>query len=468
MDDATSPLDCGARMARRLLLLTALAAILAVLVGGAARTSRGQDAESSVGLAAPQQNALATEGPPSLETLPQASSPAPLIVFPAGDAEYFSPFSAAGFTIDDDMLDPAGIAAEDGAQSDTAQLDTVQSDTAQPDTVGPPLPSPLPAPLATRPVHARCGDELWCISSRDLPAVSCIALDQPPPLRVWRQDPCSGRTAPSSLEEFFTHDDPGVITLIYVHGARVPESRAFARLPLIYQALVEHLPGDVRLRIVMYSWSNPKSIRVLNDFRIASAGAAPHGEGLAWLVSQIDPRVRVSLLSFSLGAQIVTRALDTLGSEENLPSRRRLRVVLWTAAESHQWIVPGGYHGRAIHAVDRLLLVMNTCDPMLKRFPLISPRTDPHALGYCGIDNLPAFGDDALRIRQIDAGAELGVSHGYRPHIEAPMVVAATRPYVFWQEVDGACPGHGPLETVSAAARSDSQLPPLIGPALAR
>lgn len=302
-----------------------------------------------------------------------------------------------------------------------------------------------------RTISIRPGDELWYISSRALAKVPWC--DGPPPLRVWRHDACSGAKSPSSLMEFFAHDDPQVVTLIYVHGARVTEFRAFARLPLIYAALTRHLPCDVRVRMVMFSWTNPKTVRVLRDFRVASACAAPYGESLAWLASHVDPQVRVSLLSFSLGAQVVSRALDTLGGDENLHLRRRMRVVLWTAAESHEWMVPGGYHGRAIHSIDRLLLVLNTCDPVLKHFPLISPRTDPHALGYCGFDDLQAFGVDATRIHCINAASQLGVSHSYRRHLESPMVIAATRPYVFWQDVDAPCEQKSPAEMISSATR---------------
>jgi hypothetical protein len=255
------------------------------------------------------------------------------------------------------------------------------------------------------------------------------------------------------LEEFHAHDDPGVITIIYAHGARVTEYRAFARLPLIYDALVECLPPDVRVRMVMFSWPNPKSVRVLNDFRRASVQACPHSQYLAWLVANIDPQVRVSLMSFSLGAQLVTGALESLSADGGPGDQRRMRVVMWTAAETNTWIEPGGPHGHAMDSIDRLLLVNNSCDPVLRRYALMSPCSDPVALGFYGLPNLQAFGADASRIRQYDGGAELGATHGYRDHLEAPTVVALTRPYVFWQDVDAACQPAAPLEMISARPR---------------
>jgi hypothetical protein len=251
------------------------------------------------------------------------------------------------------------------------------------------------------------------------------------------------------MEEFFAADDPTAITCIYAHGARVTEQRAIARLPRIYDALVCDLPPDVRVRMVLFSWPNPKSVRVLQDFRVAEKFATPHGKYLAWLMENLDPADRVSLLSFSLGAQVLTSALNDLSNRQCPREQRRIRVVMWTAAEANTWILPGGRHGHALASVDRLLVIKNSCDPLLKRYYLMSPERHPKALGFCGVPCLDRLSEMALRIRQIDAGASLGFTHAYRRHIDAPKVVGMTRPYLFWQDVDDVCPTDEPLELIS-------------------
>ncbi len=100
--------------------------------------------------------------------------------------------------------------------------------------------------------------------------------------------------------------------------------------------------------------------------------------------------------------------------------------------------------------IDRLLLVNNSSDPVLKRYAFMCPLTCPAALGFCGLPNLRAFGAEAARIRQFDGGPELGSTHGYRDHLEAPTVVAMTRPYVLWQDIDAPCEPTAPLEVISA------------------
>jgi hypothetical protein len=295
----------------------------------------------------------------------------------------------------------------------------------------------------------RPGDELWCISTRhlcdvckcDICGECCICRDPNPPLRVWRIDRCSGAQHASSLDEFLAGDDPDAITCFYVHGARVTVASALNQLPLVYAALTCGLPPEQRVRMVLFSWPNPKSAHILHDFRVAEIGIEPHGRYFGRLLARIDPRVKLSVISFSLGAQIVTGGLHELARSGLQGGRplRLVRTVFWTAAVDNQFILPGGRHELALKAVDGMLLINNHCDPIVKRFRLITRCYRPEALGYTGLVGAALLGADNSLIRQLDATRSLGVSHGHQRHLDAPDVVGATRQYALWHDLNRPC-----------------------------
>lgn len=291
----------------------------------------------------------------------------------------------------------------------------------------------------------RPDDQFWYFSSRHL-CGGCCPPTGDPELRVWRHDNETECRQPATLDEFFASDDPEAVTCIYVHGARVTEQVAFSRLHDLHRAIACGLPADVKLRMVCYSWPNSRSIRVLRDFRTAYNSVQPHCYYLGWLVSRIDPQVKVSLLSFSLGAQVIGGGLHVLAggnlqgwSIDSPPRATPTRVVLWTAAENNLWLLPGNLHGRALDVVDGMLLINNRCDPVLKRYRWMERRLRyrPAALGYAGLPCCTSLGRHAGKIEQYNASGSLGISHAFQPHIDSHCIMGLTRPYLLWQELPG-------------------------------
>jgi hypothetical protein len=191
------------------------------------------------------------------------------------------------------------------------------------------------------------------------------------------------------------------------------------------------------MRFVLFSWPNPQTKRVPSDFRTAEASADRLGVVFGRLLAGIDPRVKVSVITFSLGAQIAGAALQELvnleaGADE---CPRRLRVVHWSAAVDNTFLLPGRRHERAIHAIDRMLIFVNRRDPVNKRFYRMNAER-PEALGYAGMPGVGQLGDDAARVCEYDATASLGVSHGYARQLQAHDVLDLTRAYVLWWNVD--------------------------------
>jgi len=109
--------------------------------------------------------------------------------------------------------------------------------------------------------------------------------------------------------------------------------------------------------------------------------------------------------------------------------RKRLNVVLISAAIDSQWLLPNQRLGGSLSQVDRLLLINNSNDNVLKRYHwLYGPRSKADAVGTVGLRTRhPAVSDFA----QIDAAPIIGRQHGCAPYFESPRLVAAIRSCLF-------------------------------------
>ena len=99
---------------------------------------------------------------------------------------------------------------------------------------------------------------------------------------------------------------------------------------------------------------------------------------LANFMSRLNPDTQLRLLGYSFGGRIVSGALHlagggTLGrfqlADANSRPPNSVRVVLLAAAMDNYWWLPGRYHGECFSQVDRLLLLYNSCDPVLRFYP---------------------------------------------------------------------------------------------------
>lgn len=296
----------------------------------------------------------------------------------------------------------------------------------------------------------RPGDEIWYLSARH--AGQPCDVGGIAPLRVWRHDPVADAPLESTLEDFFAADDPEAITIFYVHGSRVTEEGAFERTPEVYRKFVCGAADHERVRLVLFSWPNPQTKHVASDFRVAEAGADQYGRIFGRVLTAIDPRVKIGVCTFSLGAQIACAALQELVKIDAAANRpvRQVRAVFWSAAVDNTFLLPGRRYDRALDAVDRMLLVTNRRDLVNKRFYLMNCER-PQALGYAGLTGIGLLGPRGGKISEFDATFALGVSHGYARHLQSPDVVALTRAYVLWRGVDARIDGRA--EPVIACPR---------------
>jgi hypothetical protein len=286
-------------------------------------------------------------------------------------------------------------------------------------------------------------DQLWYINTRSVETAHADSAAEPN-FQIGRYDHEQG-WLPSNLSDFLSHDDPQIPTVFYVHGNRIEEDECAPRGRLVYHALACQSPSDKPLRFVIWSWPADKSDGPLHDVRAKAQRTELEGYYLGWLLSRLDPQVRVSVIGYSFGARVTTGALHVSAGGElsgrslpdcGGPCSRRVRVVLLAAALANHWLLPGEHHALALSQVDRLLLLYNSCDYALRHFWLLEFDRRQQALGCTGLAGAEQLGELAQGIVQWDVCGEVGRLHNRDGYFKAPYMVDEIRRYVMWEPLD--------------------------------
>jgi pimeloyl-ACP methyl ester carboxylesterase len=275
-------------------------------------------------------------------------------------------------------------------------------------------------------------DQLWLISNRGL---GCDLDRQFQNLNYWRFD-SEKRWVKSSLAELKDAEKHPIATTIFVHGNRISSSEAFPKGLSAYRALVQ-CADDIPVRFIVWSWPSEPIDGLVDDARIKAARTTPAAYYLAWFIDQLSSTKAVGLWGHSYGARIITGALHVLGGGRlggyrplalTHKDREKMRGVLVASALDNDWLLEGRFHGRAMKQVDRILLVNNSCDAVLKRYHWIyDRRACQQALGYTGLAGGRLMGDTRGKIIQIDACCQIGRDHMLAAYLCAPGLLARMR-----------------------------------------
>lgn len=156
----------------------------------------------------------------------------------------------------------------------------------------------------------------------------------------------------------------------------------------------------------------------------------------------IDPTVKLSLIGYSMGPRIITGAMHLLGGGtfcgfalDGQTPRRRVRAVLWAPAVHSDWLWPGRPHGEATRPLDGMLILRNSCDPVLARYAMLERRCRSSALGYVGLSCPQRLGEAAERITTVDMRCELGKAHDFNRYVDSSLAMGATRQWALWEAV---------------------------------
>lgn len=251
---------------------------------------------------------------------------------------------------------------------------------------------------------------------------------------------CTGGWQSSHLQALLATDDPRVVTVIYVHGNDTSAEQARQVGLAAYRQLGVSRNGQ-HVRFIAWSWPSDRVRgRIARDARIKAAYAEIEGYQLARFVADLSPGVPVSLVGFSFGARVITAAAHLLGGGSLRGRRlddpappRPLRGVLLAAGLDRDWIVPGNRHGQALAVCERMLLLVNHHDRVLRYYPRISDDRRTPALGYAGapLHRLAALRD---RVVQWNVNPYVRRAHGWEAYLYNGSIMARVRREAWFQD----------------------------------
>ncbi len=250
---------------------------------------------------------------------------------------------------------------------------------------------------------------------------------------------CASGCRPSSLQALRATDDPGTVTVIYVHGNDTSSAEARRVGLAAYKKLRIPQHGQ-HVRFIAWSWPSDRVRgRIARDARIKAAHAEIEGYQLARFLSDLSPGVPVSLVGFSFGARVITAAAHLLGGGSvrgqalDAPAPQRpLRAVLLAAGLDRDWIVPGNRHGQALAACERMLVLVNHQDRVLRYYPLISDYGCTEALGYAGAP-IHRLGEYRERVVQWNVNPYVRRAHGWETYLYHGTIAGRIRQEALFQ-----------------------------------
>jgi hypothetical protein len=282
-----------------------------------------------------------------------------------------------------------------------------------------------------------CIDEFWVISTRHIDEVPCYAL--PSQLEIHQLD--CGKWRRRSTEEFSASHAYPFATIFYVHGNRYTAQDAVERGWMIYRTLCSGNQARLPFRFVLWSWPSDRIPGALEDVRVKAERTDLEGLYLGTVVSRMPPDALVSFHGYSFGTRVISGALHLLAggalegrrlAPEFLAPRTPVRAALLAPAFHNTWLLPGALHALALTQVERMFVLYNPLDPVLRRYRLISPTSDPQALGATGLVGLDRLGPLAERVHQYDVSAEAGRTHDERRYLNSSYF-PQLRDYLLWR-----------------------------------
>ena len=266
--------------------------------------------------------------------------------------------------------------------------------------------------------ESHCSDRLWLFSTRAITSTACRADLQNPQLSVAVVSN-NGHVAESSLEAYLGSLDSERSVVFYIHGNRMEASRARYRGLSIYRKC--RCSGSAPIDWVIWSWPSAQAGVLTHDARLKARRTDAQGLYLAWLLRRhAVASVPTTLIGYSFGGRIATGALHALAGGSlggrKLPGPETsgvgFRAGLIAPAIASNWLDRRGYHSRASKNLDRLVLMYNRRDVILKRYWMIEKIRGTMALGFTGPTRFaPRIDGSSLPVRAFDCSPSIGIRH---------------------------------------------------------
>ncbi|MEM9365164.1 MAG: hypothetical protein AAGD07_04145 [Planctomycetota bacterium] len=295
---------------------------------------------------------------------------------------------------------------------------------AAPKTVDPVVSIPAPKCLS----GDITSDRLWLISTRHLPYYVGCVQDGAPDLHVSRLDRC-GRRSNSSLDDYQNTMCSDRVRIVYVHGNWRDSKNAVTRGLDAYLRITRRNTSRVPIDWVIWSWPSDRQSVGLSDARDKANRADSQSLYLGWTLHQhVAVRQPTALIGFSFGGRVCTGALHLLaggtiaGRPLGLPPTvgAQIDVGLLAPALGSTWLSSNGRHRKATQNIDRMVLLYNERDVVLRNYWLLSKVRGITALGYTGPRQFaPRVDGTALPVRAKNCKRTVGMHHSERHYYEA-------------------------------------------------
>jgi hypothetical protein len=265
----------------------------------------------------------------------------------------------------------------------------------------------------------RCAhDRVYLLSTRHLcHHARRISLHEIP-FRMWRLDcDASECVDPDQYTSTLSVDRPIVV---YIHGNRMPDEEVVARSSSV-RRFIRSRTHQGPIDWLIFSWPSERESFGVRDFREKADRCDAQGLYLAsFLRKPVEASVPLAMISYSFGARVATGALHALAGGKlagrQLPEPPLMgadvRVGLVAPAIESSWLGANGYHGRATKNMDRLVLLYNRRDAVLKRYWLIEKVRRETALGFSGPTVFaPRANGTRLPVRSRDCSPSVRLRH---------------------------------------------------------
>jgi hypothetical protein len=193
-------------------------------------------------------------------------------------------------------------------------------------------------------------------------------------------------------------------------------------------------------RIVMLEWPSAiEKVRVPKDAREKARRAEIEGYWLAQLLAKFPKDYRVNLVAYSFGARIATSTAHHLAGGRHCncptvysPHSPRLTGTLMASAVDADWLGDCQPHGLARDRFEKLLLMNNRSDLILKTYFVLNRAKRPKALGAVGL--LLPDAAYAPHIQQWEVSQMIGRGHNWHKYIDTPEIMSLIAKYAFYLE----------------------------------
>ncbi len=273
------------------------------------------------------------------------------------------------------------------------------------------------------------GDRFWRISTRRLPKNPCQSQLDSPALDVRSVTAC-GQSTPSTWEDYIqTVGDGTRDAVIYVHGNRMDRENAIKYGLMIYRKSACRRKGRP-IDWIIWSWPSEKNGILIHDARRKANRCDTQALYLSWVLRRhVEQNVPTALIGFSYGGRIITGALHALAGGKlggrSLPeppiTGMPFDAALLAAAVDSNCMSRCGIHNRATKNLDRLVLLYNRKDVVLKRYWRLERIRGNTALGFSGSRSFaPRADGTALSVRSRDCSSGVGIQHNEMDYYEHP------------------------------------------------